>query len=555
MANLKTNKSDKTLHVYTRVSTAAQADKGTSLQSQLDLGKKKAKELGFAVRHWDEGGKSSFHEDIAARPVLFELYESIKSGLVKHLWVYDQSRLSRNDQVASVFRYECNRQGVTLYTKDGQFDLSSPTDMLLKQLLDAVAEFDNATRAERSRLGKLQRVRSGFWHGGPPPFGYKLNNRKLEINPAEAKWVRRIFKELLKGRSTPQIKTLLDSNAVQARRGGLWSIGSIQAMLKNTHYAGHYIYEDKKTGQKVKVECPSIVDALTWNAVQNIRKRDVSRQSQKNATKKFYLLRDLMFCGHCGRPISARSNPKKGEELYYCPNKERVWAVKGKSDTPWERGTGCGFERSMNITRTDQTVWQVLKDIHSESSILREEFKNRVLKEHGLLVKTTDEIKKTESKIRRLQRALSRHNEAVGALEANRVMSRLKDASYKVMMKRLDDERLEIESALQAAQLDLRGDTEKRKWIDWMKAFSDGHKKYEDLTDQQRKSYVEGLISRIDVYYHPKQREHELKMHFRLPVVGDGIKYKDARNKSKGYTVLEGRTDAVCTVKKKDGRG
>ncbi|MBU3656758.1 MAG: recombinase family protein [Rhodocyclaceae bacterium] len=547
--------SGNTLHVYTRVSTVAQADKGTSLQSQLELGKKKARELGFKVKHWDEGGKSSHHEDIAGRPVLFELYESVKSGFVKHLWVYDQSRLSRNDQVASVFRYECNRQGVTLYTKDGQFDLSSPTDMLLKQLLDAVAEFDNATRAERSRLGKLQRVRSGFWHGGPPPFGYKLNNRKLETNPAEAQWVKRIFKELLKGRSTPQIKTLLDSNAVQARRGGLWSIGSIQAMLKNSHYAGHYVYEDKKSGQKVKVECPSIVDVLTWNAVQNIRKRDVSRQSQKNATKKFYLLRDLMFCGHCGRPLSARSNPKKGEELYYCPNKERVWAVKGKSDTPWVRGTGCGFERSMNITRTDQTVWQVLKDIHSESSILREEVKNRVLKEHGLLVKTADEIKKTESKIRRLQRALSRHNEAVGALEANRVMSRLKDASYKVMMKRLDDERLEIESALQAAQLDLRGDTEKRKWIDWMKAFSDGHKNYDDLTDQQRKSYVDGLVSRIDVFYRPKQREHELKMHFRLPVVGDSIKYNDSRNKSKGYAVVEGRTQGVCIVKKKDGRG
>lgn len=545
----------KTLHVYTRVSTVAQADKGTSLQSQLELGKKKARELGFKVKHWDEGGKSSHHEDIAGRPVLFELYESVKSGFVKHLWVYDQSRLSRNDQVASVFRYECNRQGVTLYTKDGQFDLSSPTDMLLKQLLDAVAEFDNATRAERSRLGKLQRVKGGYWHGGPPPFGYQLKNRKLELNSVEAKWVKRIFKESLKGRSSPQIKTLLDSNAVQTRRGGAWSIGSIQALLKNTHYAGQYTYEDKKSGQKIKVECPLIVDALTWSAVQNSRKKEVSRQSQKNATKKFYLLRDLMFCGHCGRPMSARNNPKKGEALYYCPNKERVWAVKGKSDTPWKRGTGCGFERSMNITRTDQTVWQVLKDIHGESSILREEVKNRVLKEHGLVVKTADEMKKTESKIRRLQKALSRHNEAIGALEANKVMSRLKDASYKVMMKRLEDEGLEIESALQAAQLDLRGDTEKRKWIDWMKAFSDGHKKYEYLTDEQRKSYVDGLVSRIDVYYHPRQREHELKMHFRLPVVGDGIKYKDARNKSKGYTVVEGHTDAVCTVKKKDGRG
>src|SRR6266700_1628475 len=114
------------LHLYTRVSTAAQADKGTSLDTQLELGKKRARDLGFGYRHWNEGPKSSHHEDIAQRPVLFDLYQEIKKGGIKHLWVYDQSRLSRNDQVASIFRYECNKQSVTLYTKDGKFDLSSP---------------------------------------------------------------------------------------------------------------------------------------------------------------------------------------------------------------------------------------------------------------------------------------------------------------------------------------------------------------------------------------------------------------------------------------------
>ena len=115
----------RTLHIYTRVSTVAQADKGTSLESQLDLGVKKASELGFSYQHWDEGGRSSHHEDIAERPVLSSLYGFMQTGQIKHLWVYDQSRLSRNDLVASLFRFECSKQGVTLYTKDGQFDQSA----------------------------------------------------------------------------------------------------------------------------------------------------------------------------------------------------------------------------------------------------------------------------------------------------------------------------------------------------------------------------------------------------------------------------------------------
>ena len=123
---------DRTLHIYTRVSTVAQAEQGTSLDVQQELGIKRANELGFEFKVWNEGGRSSHHENIADRPELNAMYLAMKAGQVKHLWVYDQSRLSRNDQVASVFRYECNKQGVTLYTKDGQFDLASPQDKFLK---------------------------------------------------------------------------------------------------------------------------------------------------------------------------------------------------------------------------------------------------------------------------------------------------------------------------------------------------------------------------------------------------------------------------------------
>lgn len=114
-------------------------------------------------------------------------------------------------------------------------------------------------------------------------------------------------------------------------------------MLKNHHYAGQYTYVDSKTKETIHVPCPEIVDEVTWQGVQLVHSR--LRSSQRNATTRhFYLLRDLMYCAHCGRPISGRINTKGGESLYYCPNKERQWVTKGASDTPWQRGTGCGFE-------------------------------------------------------------------------------------------------------------------------------------------------------------------------------------------------------------------
>lgn len=96
---------------------------------------------------------------MAGRPELLTLFKAIKRGEVKHLWVYDQSKLSRNDNVALAFWYQCNKVEVTVYTKDGQFDLYNFQDKLMKIILDEMSEFENSICTERTRLGKLNRVR------------------------------------------------------------------------------------------------------------------------------------------------------------------------------------------------------------------------------------------------------------------------------------------------------------------------------------------------------------------------------------------------------------
>lgn len=162
------------LHIYTRVSTQTQKEEGTSLGSQRTLGIKKAKELGFNHKIWDEGGASSNYEDLENRPVLLALISEMKAGNVDHLWVYNNDRLSRNQITAQMIRVELQKNSVTLYTNNGQFDLNNPQDSFLKTILDGVAQLDNALRAERTRLGKLARVKQGFWHGGASAYGYKI---------------------------------------------------------------------------------------------------------------------------------------------------------------------------------------------------------------------------------------------------------------------------------------------------------------------------------------------------------------------------------------------
>ena len=144
----------------------------------------------------------------------------------------------------------------------------------------------------------------GQWHGGAPPYGYELKDKQLNPHEEESKWVKRIFQEYSSGTSMLDIKTLLDRNGVQPRRkGSTWALGSLQALVSNTHYIGRYTYTDSKTDESVEVECPKIVSADIWQKCNEKKRKTLERKGQINRTKHFYLLRDLMYCHHCGTPM------------------------------------------------------------------------------------------------------------------------------------------------------------------------------------------------------------------------------------------------------------
>jgi len=557
MATKSKSKTNQILHIYTRVSTVSQADRGTSLQTQLELGKKKAKQLGFGYKQWDEGGKSSHHDEITKRPVLNDLMLKIREGEIKHLFVYDQSRISRNDNVATTVRYECQKQNVTLYTKDGQFDLSNPQEKFLKQVLDGIAEFENSIRAERTRLGKINRVKDGFWHGGPPPFGYKLVEKKLVVEKKEAAWVKRIYQESVKGLSTLDLKKLLDSKGVlPRRRSGSWSIGSIRALIKNTHYKGVYEYLDKKSNRLYEIQCPAIVDETTWQAVQKLKTRVTSRVSQKNRTTHFFLLRDLMVCGHCGTLMSGRKKPSNYEQHYYCPSKERDWVKNGGTETPWKRNEGCGMSRALNITATDKLVWDAVLNIHKESSLLREEVKWKILKEEGAPLAQTDvDTKEIERNITKVKKQLVAAKEAQAKMVLNFHSGEIRADVYEVALdgsKRAMDD---LEVKLANLELQKRGHEKDAKWVGWLKIFGKQMDAKNALNEEERRVYLEGLLREIKVKYLEKKNLHELTLHFNLPIVEDGVNWNDPTNKRKGYTLRRGKKQTKVQLSGVERRG
>ena len=352
------------LHIYTRVSSTIQQEEGTSLEAQKQVGFKKAIELRFDKRLWNEGGQSSFHDDLNNRPVLVSLLNQIESGSVKHLFVYNTDRLSRNQQTWAVIRYKLLKHGVTLHSASGQMKLKNPVDDLMLGILSEISQYDNRIRAERSRLGRYHKVQLGNWKGGSPPFGYRLMNRRLEVDPFESECIRKIYEWYCHQVPVKEIQSRLSRQGVMTRRGNAkWSLGSIQLILRNPVYVGHFDYTDKMLGETVRIATPPIIDHHLFKIAQEKRKASRSNRHLVNASKHFYLLRGVLNCGHCGLPMGGRTHKAGHQHVYYCVYKERRWKTEEDPHPKWKRGTGCSMTRSINIDRTDQLVWNMVKEV------------------------------------------------------------------------------------------------------------------------------------------------------------------------------------------------
>ncbi len=543
-----------TLHIYTRVSTKVQSEDGTSLDTQKELGIKKASELGLEYKVWDEGGASSSYEDLLNRPVLTELLTNVEKGDIKHLFVYNNDRLSRNEITAQTIRIALQRHDVILYTKDGRFDFSNAGDKLFKTILEGIAQYDNALRAERSRMGKITRVRQNYWYGAPPPYGYEISKKRLVVNEEEGKSVKQIFEWVENGKSIKWIKTELDKNGVQPRRKhGSFSIGSIARLIKNTHYIGFYTWKDKKSGETITCECPPIIDEATWHTIQNIRKRNLQLVHQSNPTKNFYLLRDLLFCEHCGSKIAGRISTASRENLYYCPKKEKDWRNSAVADEmKWKHvrvgDYGCDMNRSLSIPLTDKFVCEKVLETISNSVLLKEKFKSEVLQpKFANDADNEQNIRDEKAKQKKLTNSIKELQSTIAEVETKQLLKGYDTEVYKRIIINLDNELQSLKNKLEKTRLNTMQLDRQNKWVDWVSKYHDRIAGFNEFSEKEKKEYLEGIIERINVRLEHETMEHVLTISFKLPLVDDGIKYLTS-NKSDGYTLIAGKSEAEVHI-------
>jgi len=520
-----------TLHGYRRVSSKVQSVEGDSLTTQLEIGKDWSTKLKMRYQDWNEGPQSSSKDDFHNRPRLNRLLLHISQGKVKHLYVFDLDRLSRNEQTWFIIRNTIRDNGVKLYTRNGQMDLSNPTDNLLSGVLGLLSQFTNEQNKIRSQIGKENRVRQGKFPGGKPNFGYINIDKEYKVSGEEKPFVQKMFKMFDSRKSIKDIQQMLTDSPMKPRHSLSWNTMTIQRMLENRIYTGTHVWKG------IKIPVPELISESLFERVQ----KKLGTRYVSNNKKRVYLLTPLLKCGSCTSTFYGLVNSKNGSKIYYCPSKQNNWKGSKK--------TNCSVTKNINITRTDEMVWNSVLDTVNSSVFMKQKFKEEILNKKKQKHTSVDEdIKLLDLRIKRLRKDEQVILKSISKVEVERLKKKIEPDVYSMIKDNLSDELNGFRSKIQGCKDEISMLNEEKGWIDWITRFGVDMNNKSNMSEEEKRTYLHEIIEEIIVTQSKDKKGHILDVKFKLPIVKDSISYKDKTNKRKGYSVKDGKSEQKVLV-------
>jgi site-specific DNA recombinase len=159
--------------LYARVSTDEQARSGYSLAQQLEALREYAAREGYEVlEEVSDPGQSGASLE---RPGMDRVRDLVAADGVSLVLAQDRDRFSREPAYHYLLKREFEEHGTKIRALNDRGD-NSPEGELTDGILDQLAKYERAKTAERTRRGKLKKVKEGkILASSCADYGYKYN--------------------------------------------------------------------------------------------------------------------------------------------------------------------------------------------------------------------------------------------------------------------------------------------------------------------------------------------------------------------------------------------
>ena len=271
------------------------------------------------------GGKTEMED----RPKLKLLLDNIEQ--FDAILVVELSRISRNGLISQTVKQYCIDYDKPILTPyDQVYDLAnSDNDRLMFDVGSMISSHEHGVIGKRSKANKIQMAKAGLHVSGAIPFGYVRNpkTKKLEIDKETAPIVKYIFELHSQGLGSFKIRDILNEEGFKPARANVFNLPSIKRIIRNPHYKGWTVFNDRKKIKKggkfvydvvdtivIENTHPAIISPQEWDKANKDR---VSRANKHNLVREkpavksgITSLKDLLFCGVCGRKMTIRKDYK-----------------------------------------------------------------------------------------------------------------------------------------------------------------------------------------------------------------------------------------------------
>jgi site-specific DNA recombinase len=514
--SLKNPVRKKVAALYARVSSRQQKKEET-IESQMEALLKFSKENGYEVPDELIFCDEDFPGKFLDRPGLDNLRDAALEGYIDVILVYSPDRLARRFALQLILEEEFRKQGVKLIYLTTGSSINTPEEQLLAQFQGIFAEYEHAQILDRTRRGRLHKVRKGDVKMlAKAPYGYYNDRNSLfyTIKENEARIVREIFHLYTNKRcNIRQIVRYLEEKNISSPKGASkWDHTTISGMLKNPAYIGTAYYGKteryegnidrivryKTRGRVAKpikekrfkskdlwepLSVPAIICESDFEVAQELLKKN--KELAGRNTKEPSVLQGLLICGLCGGVYYKKRRKGcvhgKNYSHYTCRNR----LVKGSN-----KCTNSGVRQEI----LDKLVWNNIIELLKNPDLMLEEIDRRCSKDHENIhvEERRNELKKEIKQIEKAHNKLLDAYQEGDCLTLDELRRRSKGLKEKESLLRKEVESFEAYVLRKASYQDLMQTLEMfRKRLD---------KSYEILPIKDKQNVVRALIEDIVIF-------------------------------------------------------